>query len=336
MKAWRVHENGDYRDALRLEDVESPPAPGPRQALLRIRAVGLNFADLLSIEGRYQVRAPLPFTPGIEAVGTVVARGADCPFEQGSRVVVTPPWGALCEYLLAEPELCYPVPASMSDADAAAFVLTYQTSYFALVLRGLLQPGEFVLVHNGAGGVGSAAIQIAKACGGVVAATAGGSEKLEICRRSGADHLIDYRSGDFVAEVQRLTEGRGADVIYDSVGGDVFDASTRCIAMDGRLLVVGFAGGRIPTIAANRIMLKNIAIVGLNWGAYRDRHSPAVTEAHRALTRLYEEGRLAPVLFRTYPFEALPEALGDLQGRRSFGKLVVELDGTDQTSPRRA
>jgi len=179
-------------------------------------------------------------------------------------------------------------------------------------------------VHNGAGGVGSAAIQIGKALGATVAATAGGPEKLEVCRRAGADHVIDYREGDFVKAVLEMTGGRGADVIYDSIGGDVFDASTKCIAFEGRLLVIGFAGGRIPSIAANRIMLKNIAVVGLNWGAYRDQHESVVREVHDDICTMHHNGRIAPVLFGAYPFEDLPRALEDLESRRSYGKLVVE------------
>jgi NADPH2:quinone reductase len=215
----------------------------------------------------------------------------------------------------------------MGFREAAALLLTYQTSHFALVRRAALRAGEFVLVHNGAGGVGSAAIQIARALGARVAATAGGPDKLEICRKAGADHVIDYRSESFREVVLALTDGRGADVIYDSIGGDVFDESTRAIAFEGRLLVIGFAGGRIPTIAANRIMLKNISVVGLNWGAYRDAHAHVVREVHDEILGLHRRGLIDPVIFATYPFADLPRALEDLESRRSFGKLVIETDG---------
>ncbi|MFN2425526.1 MAG: NADPH:quinone oxidoreductase family protein [Candidatus Binatia bacterium] len=322
MRAWKVEEYGDYRERLRLASDVAEPARGDGQLLVAVKAVGLNFADLLSIEGRYQVKAPLPFVPGIEASGVVLEGQSS-----GRRVIVAMPWGALAERVVVGPSQCFPIPEGMGFREAAALLLTYQTAHFALCRRGALRSGEFLLVHNGAGGVGSAAIQIGKSLGAIVAATAGGADKLEVCRRAGADHVIDYREADFPAAVLDLTRGRGADVIYDSIGGDVFDASTKCIAFEGRLLVIGFAGGRIPTIAANRIMLKNIAVIGLNWGTYRDRHEPLVREVHDEICAMHRDGRIAPVIYGTYPFEDLPRALGDLQSRRSYGKLVVETEG---------
>jgi NADPH2:quinone reductase len=324
VRAWTVHEYGDYHDRLRLVADAPEPRRAAGEVLVAVRAVGLNFADLLSIQGRYQVKAPLPFTPGIEASGEVLEADADSDLLPGQRVIVAMPWGALAERVAVKPEACFPIPESMGFHEAAALLLTYQTSHFALVRRGALRKGEFLLVHNGAGGVGSAAIQLGKAFGAKVAATAGGADKLEVCRKAGADHLIDYRSQSFREVVLELTGGRGADVIYDSIGGDVFDESTRCIALEGRLLVIGFAGGRIPTIAANRIMLKNISVVGLNWGAYRDAHSHVVREVHEEICNLHAAGRIAPVIFGTYPFADLPRALEDLESRRSFGKLVIE------------
>lgn len=304
------------------------PRREPGQALVAVRAVGLNFADLLSIQGRYQVKAPLPFTPGIEASGEVLEADEDSALVAGQRVIVAMPWGALSERVCVSPDLCFPVPDSMGFREAAALLLTYQTSHFALCRRAALARAEFLLVHNGAGGVGSAAIQIGKALGATVAATAGGADKLEVCRKAGADHLIDYRSQNFREVVLDLTGGRGADVIYDSIGGDVFDDSTRCIAFEGRLLVIGFAGGRIPSIAANRIMLKNISVVGLNWGAYRDAHSHVVREVHDEVCDLFRRGLIDPVIFGAYPFHELPRALEDLESRRSYGKLVIETGGT--------
>ncbi len=324
MRAWIVEQHGDYRDRLRLDAAAPAPVRAPEQVLVEVKAVGLNFADLLSIQGRYQVKAPLPFTPGLEASGLVVESGEDSPLRPGRRVIVALPWGALAERVAADTANCFPIPDGMGFDEAAALLITYQTSHFALTRRAALRPGEFLLVHNGAGGVGSAAIQIGKALGATVAATAGGAEKLEVCRRAGADHLVDYRSEDFAARVLEWTGGRGADVIYDSIGGDVFDASTKCIAFEGRLLVIGFAGGRIPSIAANRVMLKNISVVGLNWGAYRDHHPGLVREVHDEICRLHGQGGISPVIFAKYPFEDLPRALGDLEHRRSYGKLVVE------------
>jgi len=330
VRAWRVHEYGDYQERLCLEADLPWPERGPGQALVNVHTVGLNFADLLAIQGRYQVKAPLPFTPGLEAAGVILEADAGSELLPGQQVIVALPWGALAERVTADASSCFPVPPGMGHRDAAALLLTYQTSYFALRRRAALVPGEFLLVHNGAGGVGSAAIQIGKALGATVAATAGGPEKLEVCRRAGADHVIDYRKDDFAAEILERTDGRGADVIYDSIGGDVFDASTKCIAFEGRLLVIGFAGGRIPTVAANRIMLKNISVVGLNWGAYRDHKSPLVRQVHEEICAMYTAGRIAPLLFDTYPFEDLPRALEDLDSRRSWGKLVVEIVPTQE------
>lgn len=325
MRAWRVHQLGEYRDVLRLEADVPAPRREAGEVLVKVHAVGLNFADTLSVQGRYQVKAPLPFTPGIEAAGSVLEADPGSGWKPGDRVIAAPAWGALAETIRVPASSCFAVPPSMSDAEAASLLLAYQTSHFALVRRAALQPGEFLLVHNGAGGVGSAAIQIGKALGATVAATAGGPDKLEVCRRAGADHVIDYRSEDFGKIVMELTGQRGADVVYDSIGGDVFDASTRCIAFEGRLLVIGFAGGRIPSIAANRILLKNISVVGLNWGAYRDRGSALVGSVHDELCRMHAEGRIAPMVFDTYDFEDLPRAFDDLLSRRSWGKLVVRV-----------
>lgn len=326
MQAWTVQRYGPPDEVLTLREDAPPPDRGPGQALVEVRAVGLNFADLLSIQGRYQIKAPLPFTPGVEASGVVVETDDSGLLQAGQRVIVATPWGALAQQVAVAADSCLPIPRGMTFREAAALVLTYQSSHFALCRRAALRSGEFLLVHNGAGGVGSAAIQIGKALGATVAATAGSPEKLEVCRAAGADHVIDYRSQDFAAAVLEWTNGRGADVIYDSIGGDVFDQSTKCIAFEGRLLVIGFAGGRIPTIAANRIMLKNISVVGLNWGAYRDQHPALVSQVHNELCEMHRQGSISPVIFATYPFAQLPKALDDLQSRRSYGKLVLELD----------
>lgn len=325
MRAWRVHEYGGHREVLRLEQDLPEPVRGPGQVLVEVHAVGLNFADTLSVQGRYQVKPALPFTPGIEASGVVLETDPGCAFRPGDAVIAAVPWGALAERVAVNAESCFRVPSGMGHREAAALLLTYQTSHFALVRRGALAAGETLLVHNGAGGVGSAAIQIGKALGATVIATAGGPEKLDVCRLSGADHVLDYREQDFVPAVMELTGGRGADVIYDSIGGDVFDSSTKCIAFEGRLLVIGFAGGRIPTIAANRVMLKNISVVGLNWGAYRDHHSALVPEVHEDICAMHAAGCIQPLIFGSYPFEELPAAMDDLLGRRSWGKLVVDV-----------
>jgi NADPH:quinone reductase-like Zn-dependent oxidoreductase len=206
---------------------------------------------------------------------------------------------------------------------AAAFYVVYQTSYAALVRRAALQPGEWLLVHGAAGGVGLSAVQIGKALGARVIATAGTKEKLEIARQSGADVLVDYQTEDWVERVKAVTGGEGADVIYDPVGGDVFDGSTKCIAFEGRILSIGFAGGRIPTLAINRVLLKNFSVIGVHWGYYQRRGSPLVQEWMDALLKLYGEGRIRPVVYRSYPLREAAAALGALSARESYGKVVL-------------
>jgi NADPH:quinone reductase-like Zn-dependent oxidoreductase len=211
----------------------------------------------------------------------------------------------------------------MPDDEAAALFVTYQTSYFALVHRVALQPKETLLVHGGAGGVGISAIQLGKAMGATVIATAGADDKLDVCRKAGADHAINYKDEDFVAAVQKLTGGKGADVVYDPVGGDVFDRSLKCIAWEGRILVIGFASGRIPELAANKVLLKNISVVGLFWGQYLIRDPQKVKDAHTALCAMYAAGSIKPLVWKRYPLAELPDALGALESRASHGKVVV-------------
>jgi NADPH2:quinone reductase len=211
----------------------------------------------------------------------------------------------------------------MSFAAGAAFPIIYPTSYAGLVFRANLRPGEDLLVHAAAGGVGIAAVQIGAALGARVIATAGSAEKLEIARQNGADEVIDYRSEDFVERVMELTGGKGADVIYDSVGGDVFDRSLKCIAWNGRLLVIGFASGRIPEVKANRILLKNIAVTGLHWGAHVAKEPARIPETFAALFDLYASGKIEPVIYKTYGLDEVPVALHDLASRKTYGKVIV-------------
>jgi NADPH2:quinone reductase len=211
----------------------------------------------------------------------------------------------------------------MDFAAGAALPTTYPTSYAGLVFRAHLAPGETLLVHAAAGGVGSAAVQIGRALGARVIATASGAEKLKVARQAGADVAIDYTSEDWALRVLAETGGRGADVIYDSVGGDVFDKSLKCIAWNGRLLVIGFAGGEIPSVKANRILLKNIAVVGLHWGAYAKFEPERIPETYRALFDLYAEGKIAPLIYRQYPLAEAPAALAALGSRQSWGKVVL-------------
>src|SRR2546428_821174 len=278
------------------------PTPDPGQVLIDVKAVGCNFPDILIVQGKYQMKPPLPFSPGHEVAGIALAVGAGVTrVRQGQRVFAMIELGAYAERAVADDTHVFAIPDTMSYKEAAAFALVNQTSYSALVHRAQMQPGEWLLVHAAAGGVGLAAVQIGKALGARVIATAGTAAKLEIARQSGADVLVDYRTEDWVERVKRVTDGHGADVIYDPVGGDVFDGSSKCIAFEGRLLVVGFAGGGNPSIAAHRIFLKNMSVVGGPWGMYQ-------TPGSRAGDGL--DGFLGD---RDHPVELL---LGDHEGRR--------------------
>lgn len=322
MRAWRAHRYGPYREVLSWDECEDPETP-ETGAVIRVASASLNFPDLLSIAGKYQVKAPLPFVPGIEAAGTVVAAGAKSKYRVGQRVIANNLWGAFGEKMAALDQALFAIPDAMSDDEAASLLVTYQTSYFALVHRAALRAGEVLLVHGGAGGVGIAAIQIGKALGATVIATAGADDKLAICRQAGADHVINYKDEDFAAAVGKLTGGKGANVVYDPVGGDVFDRSLKCIAWEGRLLVIGFASGRIPEVPANKILLKNISIVGLHWGAYAHHAPEAFHQAHEALLQMYAAGTIKPVVWKAFPLAQLPDALSAIESRASYGKVVV-------------
>jgi len=301
-----------------------PPAAAPDELLVDVRAAGCNFADTLMVRGRYQVKPQLPFVAGYELAGVVRELGKEVSgFAPGDRVCGFAGRGAFAEQAALPARAAYRIPDGVSFDDAAAMPTVYPTSYLALVDRANLRAGETLLVHAAAGGVGLAAVQIGKALGARVIATAGGADKLEVARQAGADVVIDYRQQDFCDAVMADTDGRGADVIYDSVGGDTFDRSLKCIAWGGRLLVIGFASGRIPEVKANRILLKNIAIVGLHWGPYVEREPDRVEACFEALFEMYRQGRVRPLISGVYSLEQVPEALRQLAARESVGKLVV-------------
>jgi len=300
------------------------PTPGPGQVLIDVQAIGCNFPDILIVQGKYQMKPPLPFSPGHEVAGIALAVGAGVTrVRQGQRVFAMIELGAYAERAVADDARVFAIPDAMAFEEAAAFALVNQTSYSALVHRAQMQPGEWLLVHAAAGGVGLAAVQIGKALGARVIATAGSAAKLEIARQSGADVLVDYRTEDWVERVKRVTDGHGADVIYDPVGGDVFDGSSKCIAFEGRLLVVGFAGGRIPSIAANRILLKNMSVVGVHWGMYQTLGSPLVDQWMSALLTMHGKGQIWPVIYKTYPLAEAAKALAAIAARESYGKVVL-------------
>jgi NADPH2:quinone reductase len=324
MRALRVHELGDPADVLRVEETESPE-PGPLQVRIRVAAAALNFADDLVCKGHYQEKPELPFTPGMEVAGEVVAVGRETNHRVGDRVMAltAPPRGGLAQEALANGVTSWPIPENLADTVAAAIPVAYLTAHVGLHQRGALRPGEVLLVHAGAGGVGSAAIQLGRAAGAMVIATAGGAEKVELCRQLGAEIAIDYRSEDFVSIVNEATGGLGANVIYDPVGGDVFDQSRKCIAFEGRLLVIGFASGRIPDAPANHALVKNYSVVGVYFGRYAAMNPHVLDRAQAELVRLHGEGAVRPLIGAKVSLDEVPAALGQLVGRGTVGKVVV-------------
>jgi len=324
MKAWRVHSWGEP-ETMSLEDIP-PPEPGPEQVRIRNHAAGLNFFDILQVQGKYQVKPPFPFTPGAEVAGVVDALGPGVTaFSVGDRVLSSTHGGAMAEYSLGRTGRTFPIPPGMDFPEAAALPVVYHTSYFALRTRARLQAGEWLLVHAGASGVGASAIQLGRAFGARVIATAGSPEKLDFAMTLGAGYALNYTDGTWVDQVKQLTNGRGADVVYDPVGGDIFDLSTKCIAPGGRLLVIGFASGRIPTIAVNRILIKDIAVVGALWGSYAVAHPDYLGETQAALAKMYGEGKIRPPKPHCYPLEQAPTALRDLANRKILGKAALTM-----------
>jgi NADPH2:quinone reductase len=323
MKAWRVNDWCEPEE-MELSDIPAPE-PGPQEVRIRNTAAALNFYDILMVQGKYQVRPPLPFTPGNEVAGTIDAIGAEVTgFNPGDRVQAIASSGGYAEYSLAPAAKTFRIPDSMSFAEAAAMTVVYQTSYFALKDRAELKAGEWLLVHAAAGGVGVSAMQIGQAMGARVIATAGSEEKLAFCLSEGAAHALNYRDANWVEQVKQIT-GRGAHVIYDPVGGEIFDLSTKCIAPEGRLLVIGFAGGTIPTIAANRILLKDMSVVGVYWGGYVERHPEYFHQTQAALLAMYEAGKIKPAVTATWPLSEAPAALRALAGRHTTGKVALKI-----------
>lgn len=326
MKAWQVTELAEPHKALRLAEV-ARPEPGPGQLLVRVAASALNFPDVLLCLGMYQIRPPLPFTPGLELCGEVAALGDGAAgWKLGDRVIGNPilPGGAFAEYALMDAADTFRAPASLGD-EAAALHIAYQTAWVGLHRRAHIQPGETLLVHAGAGGVGSAAVQVGKAAGARVIAVVGGPHKAEAAAKLGADVVVDRRSEDFVAVVKQATGGRGADVVFDPVGGEAYTGSTKCVAFEGRILVVGFAGGTIPSPALNHALVKNYSIVGLHWGLYREKDPAQVAAAHEALTALAGSGAVAPLVSGRLSLDEVPDGLTRLAAGDTVGRLVLVL-----------
>ena len=308
---------------LGVEDV-APPQLKPGQVRLRVHAVGFGFPDALTVAGKYQVKPEVPFTPGSEVAGVVTEVAPDVTHvKPGARVLAMAGQGGLAEECVAAAASLIALPPSMTMAAAAGFLVNYGTTYHALVQRANLKPGETLLVLGAAGGVGLTAIEIGKALGARVLAGASTDEKLALAKQHGADAVFNYTTEPIKAKVMEFTRDRGIDVIYDPVGGEVFDLSTKCIAFAGRLLVIGFASGTIPTIQVNRVLLKNISIVGLHWGAYRQ-HDPAkIPQAMNELFALYARGAVTPLVASTYPLHEAAAALDEIASRRSVGKVLL-------------
>ena len=324
MKAWRVTELGEPHHAMSLDEVPDPqPAAG--QLLVRVLGAAANFPDVLMCRGLYQVKPPLPFTPGVELCGEVAALGpGSTGFAVGDRVIGSPvlPAGGFAELALMDTATTFPAPVGLDDAEAAAFFIGYQTGWFGLHRRAHLQPGETLLVHAAAGGVGSAAVQLGKAAGARIIGVVGGPEKAEVARRLGADVVVDRHSEDFVEVVKEVTGGRGADVVYDPVGGDTYQRSTKCIAFEGRILVVGFAGGEIQSAALNHALVKNYSIVGLHWGLYATKDPALVRVCHDELSKLAADGVVKPLVSERLPLEAVADGLQRLADGTTVGRVA--------------
>jgi NADPH:quinone reductase len=310
-------------ESLVIEDVPALVA-GPGEVVIGVRAASVNFPDVLIIENKYQLKPPLPFSPGSEVAGIVTSVGDGVAnFAPGDRVLAIVGYGAFAEEVKTESRRALPLPAGMDFESAAAFGLTYATSDHALVDRGALQAGETLLVLGAAGGVGIAAIEIGKALGARVIACASTDGKLAVCRAHGADDTINYATEDLRERIKALTAGSGPNVVYDPVGGPYTELALRSIAWRGRLLVVGFAAGDIPKIPLNLTLLKGCAIVGVFWGEFTRREPQRFAESMQRLGRWYAEGVLKPHISGRYPLERAADALNKLASREVIGKIVL-------------
>lgn len=326
MKAWQVAELGEPAKVMQLVDVATPVLADGQ---LRVRVLGAaaNFPDVLMCRGLYQVKPDLPFTPGVELCGEVLETGPGVSgMSVGARVIGTSvlPYGAFAEESVIDVRGAFPAPASLDDAQAGGFFIGYQTGWVGLHVRAHLQPGETLLVHAAAGGVGSAAIQLGKAAGATVIGVVGGPEKAEVARQLGADVVVDRHAQDFVEVVKEVTGGRGADVVYDPVGGPTYDRSTKCVAFEGRILVVGFAGGTIQQAALNHALVKNYSIVGLHWGLYAVKDPAVIVRCHQELTALADAGTVAPLVSERLPLGGVADAVQRLADGVTVGRVAYQ------------
>jgi NADPH2:quinone reductase len=329
MRAWQVTRLGEPADVLTLGDVPDP-RPGAGQVGVRVLAAAANFPDVLMCRGLYQVRPDLPFTPGVELCGEVLEIGPDVTgVSVGDRVLGAPagPGGAFAEIAVMDVATTFPAPESLDDAQAASLFVGYQTSWFALHRRTQIAAGDVLLVHAAAGGVGSSAVQLGKAAGATVIGVVGNAGKAEVARALGADVVVDRHEQDFVQVVKDVTDGRGADIVYDPVGGETYQRSTKCIAFEGRILVIGFAGGEIQSAPLNHALIKNYSVVGLHWGLYNQRDPALVRHCHDELTALAATGAVAPIVSERIGLADVPAGLQRLADGATTGRVVMVSPG---------
>jgi NADPH:quinone reductase len=325
MPAWQVGELGEPAEVLRPVEV-TVPRPGPDQVLVEVYSTALNFPDVLLARGQYQERPALPFVPGIEFCGIIVAVGAGVdPHRVGERVVGVSalPHGALAKYTVAASADALPAPPGLDDVAASAFLISYQTAWFGLYRRAGLRVGDTLLVHAAVGGVGSAAVQLGRAAGARVIAVVGGPFKAMAAREFGVDTVVDRTRDDVVAAVRAATEGRGVDVVFDPVGGPSYEVSTKVVAFEGRIVVVGFASGVIPQPPLSHALVKNYSIVGLHWGLYRAKDPKLVRRCHEELMGLVSAGAVQPLVADHLPFDQAPTGLARLASGDVVGRLTV-------------
>ena len=314
-------------ETLTLGDAPSPVA-GPGEVTVRVRAAGVNFADIVLVRGQYQEKPSLPFSPGLEAAGEVLTVGEGVTgIVPGDRVMAVLGVGAFAEEAVAPVDGVFPIPEGMDYTTAAAFPVAYGTSHLALTERAAMKAGETLLVLGAGGGVGLTAVECGKALGATVIAAASTQEKLDLAKAHGADHLINYVDDDLRASARKLTSGHGVDVVYDPVGGDASKAALRSLAPSGRLLVIGFAAGDVPQIAANYLLVKNISVVGVYWGWYRLNEPELFRASFDELAKWYAEGRLKPHVSQVFPLARAADALAVLESRKATGRLVIDIDG---------
>jgi NADPH2:quinone reductase len=324
MKAVICRKFGELDD-LTVEDVAAP-ALGAKQVRVAIRAAGVGFMDALMVRGLYQIKPEMPYIPGAVGAGVVMEIGPDArTVKIGERVSFLNYWGAFAEEIATDEQTLVKIPDDMDFAQGATFRLSYSPAYLALKLRANLKPGEVLLVTGASGGVGHAAVQLGKLLGARVIGSVGSDRKMEVVRRFGADHVINHATENLAARVKALTDGRGADVILDVVGGDVFDQCMRCINLLGRIIVMGFTSGRIPTIPANLVLLKNCSILGVYLGGWISRDAEGAARLNRELAELAAQGRLRTHISRRFRLEEAVAAMKTLLGRDTVGKIVLDI-----------